>query len=86
VGCSDEDIWAKPSKWAVMQRGRKTAVKLYDTEADASASLASNQYVEYRPGIATRCESYCPVAQFCDQWDNDPRRKAKMEMESLFNA
>lgn len=84
VGCSDEDIWAKPSRWAVMQRGRKTAVKLYDSEAEASATLASNQYVEYRPGIATRCESYCPVAPFCEQWRNDPRRKATSEMENLF--
>ncbi len=84
IGCSDEDIWAKPSKWAVMQKGRKTAVKLYDNEADASASLLSNQYVEYRPGQATRCESYCPVAAFCPQWQADPRRPTTT-MEPLFS-
>lgn len=77
-GCTDEDIWAKPSKWAVMKKGRQSAVKLLDTEADAQAYLASNSvpggYIEYRAGSATRCESYCPVASFCEQWQNDPRR------------
>lgn len=77
-GCTDEDIWAKPSKWAIMKKGRQSAVKLCDSEADARAYLASNSvpggYVEYRPGSATRCESYCPVANFCQQWHNDPRR------------
>jgi hypothetical protein len=85
VGCSDEDIWAKPSKWAVMQRGRKTAVRLYDSADEAGlAVVRADYYVEYRPGIATRCESYCPVAQFCDQFKNDPRRKDTPEMENLF--
>lgn len=77
-GCTDEDIWAKPSKWAVMKKGRQSAVKLCDSEADARDYLANNSvpggYIEYRPGSATRCESYCPVANFCQQWHNDPRR------------
>ncbi len=76
--CSDEDIWAKPSKWAVMKKGRQSAVKLLDSEADARAYMASNSvpggYIEYRPGSATRCESYCPVAAFCTQWAADPRK------------
>jgi hypothetical protein len=28
--CSDEDRWAKPEKWALMKKGQKRAVKLYD--------------------------------------------------------
>ncbi len=86
LGCSDEDIWAKPSKWALMQKGRKTAVRLYDTAEEAQAAVSTNQYVEYRPGIATRCESYCPVSQFCEQWRNDPRRRTTNLSENLFNA
>ena len=85
--CTDAEIWAKPSKWAVMQKGRKTAVRLYDSADEAGlAVVRADYYVEYRPGIATRCESYCPVAQFCDQFQNDPRRKDTPEMENLFNA
>jgi ABC-type transporter Mla MlaB component len=86
-GCSDEDIWAKPSKWALMKRGRKTAVRLYDTREEAEAENYGNgSWVEYRPGQATRCESYCPVSRFCEQWANDPRRKQPSEMENLFNV
>lgn len=85
VGCSDEDIWAKPSKWALMKPGRKTALKLYDSAEEAEAAKTTGLYVEYRPGSATRCESYCPVSTFCSQWANDPRRKASTE-ETLFNV
>ncbi len=86
-GCSDEDIWAKPSKWALMKRGRKTAVRLYDTKEEADAENSGvGSYIEYRPGVATRCESYCPVSQFCQQWANDPRRKQPSEAENLFNV
>lgn len=89
VPCSDADIWAKPSKWAVMKRGRQSAVKLFDSEAEAADYLRANNvpggYIEYRPGIATRCESYCPVSQFCEQWANDPRRKTTNNVvETLF--
>lgn len=76
--CSDEDIWAKPSKWAVMKKGRQSAVKLCDSEADARSYMASNSvaggYIEYRRGSATRCESYCPVSAYCSQWAADPRK------------
>lgn len=89
--CTDEDIWAKPSKWAVMKKGRQSAVKLCDSEADARAYMASNSvpggYIEYRAGTATRCESYCPVSAFCQQWVNDPRNpKTTSITETLFNA
>lgn len=85
--CSDADIWAKPSKWAVMKRGRQSAVRLFESQAEALdmvASLGSGHSIEYRPGQATRCESYCPVAQFCAQWAADPRRKEPSAMEGLF--
>jgi hypothetical protein len=73
--CSDADIWAKPSKWALMRKGAARAVKLFDTQAEAQEAVNStNLYVEHRPGQATRCESYCPVAQWCPQWQADPRR------------
>ena len=93
-GCSDEEIWAKPSKWAVMQRGRKTAVRLLDSREEAEAYIRaqgiSGATVEYRPGVATRCESYCPVSQWCEQWANDPRNTAKSSSDTvvkgLFNA
>lgn len=86
--CSDADIWAKPSKWAVMKKGRASAVKLFDDQrlAEEFAGSLSGHTVEYRPGQATRCESYCPVAEFCQQWQMDPRNKGTSTVaESLFS-
>jgi len=66
--CTPEERWEKPSKWAVMKQGNKRAVKLHNTEEGAEKhkdELGKNYYVEHRPGERTRCEHYCPVAQFC---------------------
>lgn len=73
--CDDDTRWHKPDKWAVMRRGQKRAVKLFDSEsaatkhADWLMNQASNKgrmcYVEFREGEDTRCQSYCSVAQFC---------------------
>jgi hypothetical protein len=84
--CSDADIWAKPSKWALMRKGAARAVKLFDTQAEAQEAVNSaNLFVEHRPGQATRCESYCPVAQWCPQWAADPRRPTSTSVaETLF--
>lgn len=87
--CSDADIWAKPSKWAVMKKGRASAVKLFDSPGEAGefASGLAGHSVEYRPGQATRCESYCPVADFCEQFKNDPRNRGTSSVtESLFST
>ena len=70
IQCTDEERWARPTKYALMKRGRKTALKLFDDRAAASslAADASDLYVEERPGAQVRCESYCAVARFCPQY------------------
>jgi hypothetical protein len=76
VECSDEDVWAKPTKYAVMRQGRQSAIRLYDTLADAEAHLGTlngSHYIEMRNGEAVRCQSYCAAAPFCKQWANDAR-------------
>jgi hypothetical protein len=73
--CSTADTWTKPTKYALMKAGRKSAVRLYATahEAREEASRLGQSYsVEYRAGQAVRCESYCPASQFCEQWKNNP--------------
>lgn len=75
--CTDEDIWAKPPKWAIMKAGRKTAVRVLDSPEAADVFLknlgGSGSYIEMRPGEAIRCKTYCNVARFCPQWKSDPR-------------
>ncbi len=73
IGCTDEERWARPSQYAVMKRGRKKALKLFQA-CDIEQSyimadrLGAGHYVEYRPGNNIRCERYCDVAQFCPQY------------------
>jgi len=72
--CTDSERWAKPAKWAVMKKGRKSAVKLFDSEREASLFINNQEganalFIEHRPGEFTRCsQNFCGVAQFCDQY------------------
>lgn len=70
--CSDEERWAKPEKFAVMKVGRKAAVKLFDTYAEAQRFIAKSSDsglldIQHRQKQYTRCGSYCPVAHVCPQ-------------------
>lgn len=76
--CTDEERWHRPPKFAVMKNGRKTAIKLFDSEADAIAFIAAATdarylYVETRPGSYLRCQKYCSAAAFCPQWADTPK-------------
>jgi hypothetical protein len=69
VSCSSEERWARSTKYALMKEGRKSAVKLYDEEGEArAAAVPRDLYVEVRPGLSVRCESYCAVSRFCPQF------------------
>lgn len=65
--CTPDEQWAQPEKWALMKKGRKTAIKLYEVKP-AHVELAEGQFWEHRPGAKRRCESYCSVAAHCAQW------------------
>lgn len=68
IECSAEERWERRTKYAMMKRGRKSAIKLFDTHEEAVAAIhQSDHYVEIRPGASTRCESYCAVSAFCSQ-------------------
>lgn len=69
--CSSEERWADPAVFAVMKKGRKSAVKLHSSETDAQAhaeSLGADHYVEYRPGVDRKCEGYCSCKDFCSYY------------------
>lgn len=74
--CTPEERWQTADVFALRKEGRKTAVKLYATEAEANEALVAagaKHYIEHRPGKCVRCESYCPVAEFCEQWKNSQK-------------
>jgi hypothetical protein len=69
IECSAEERWERQTKYALMRRGRKSALKLFETHEEAVAALARpDHYIETRRGASTRCESYCAVSPFCPQY------------------
>ena len=72
IHCTPEETWEKPTIYAAMKKGRKSAVKLYNSEDEAKERVASegdNFYVEVRKGEKTRCaQDWCGVSQWCDQY------------------
>lgn len=70
--CTDEERWLRGEKYAVMKKGRKSAVKLFDTKEDANGWIEQQDEaftIEHRPGEPVRCAgNYCGVAQWCKQF------------------
>jgi len=66
--CTPEERWERPTRFALMKKGRKRALKLFEREIDALAAAdgASEMKVELRPGENVRCLHYCPVVSYCD--------------------
>ena len=73
--CTDEERWKTEDVWALMKEGRKSAVKLFDseTEARAAAESAGNGHsVVHRRGEYRRCADYCSVSHGCPVWTAVP--------------
>ena len=75
--CTDTERWAKPTKYAVMKEGRKSAIRLLDSQQEYTDWLAANPqkgkiYQEIRPGEFTMCSEYCSAAPFCSQNQDEP--------------
>lgn len=68
--CTDDERWVRETKFAVKREGRKTAIRVLDSEQEAK-ELAEKEkgYVEIRKGEAIRCTgNFCGVAQWCSQY------------------
>ena len=71
--CNESERWLRGEKWAVMKKGRKSAIRggLKKTEEEATElvnTLDSKHYVEHRAGRNVRCEgNFCQVAEWCSQ-------------------
>tara|TARA_Y100001938_G_C8012982_1_gene391050 strand:- start:278 stop:1033 length:756 start_codon:yes stop_codon:yes gene_type:complete len=78
--CTSAEMWERPTKWAVMKQGRKSALRLLDSKQQAleycvsknlmndNDELKADHYLEMRTGEKVRCENYCAVAPFCNQF------------------
>ena len=73
--CSPSERWASPEKYAVMKKGRKTAVRVFEVKADAEKFIEEldekdreNHSIETRPGANKKCENYCACCKFCSYY------------------
>ena len=65
--CSKEERWATEDKYAVMKTGRKTALKLCNSEEEAKSLMdqMGGTSIEFRPGVSKKCLDYCSCKEFC---------------------
>ena len=74
--CSQEERWQDPTKYAVKKEGRKSAVRVLGSEEKAEELIAEKSFsdvkgeyfIEVRPSVPKKCESYCAVKEFCNFW------------------
>lgn len=66
--CTAEEMWEKPTVWAVKKPGAARAKSLHYTESDAVKAAGDDLEIELRRGERTRCQNYCQVRDFCSQW------------------
>jgi hypothetical protein len=68
--CTAAEKWEKKDVFAVMKKGRKSAVRLHDTRAAADAMVAEGKGDEVilRKGECTRCSEYCAVNMLCSTY------------------
>jgi hypothetical protein len=77
--CTPEEKWQRPTVYALMKKGRKSAIKVENTMEDIRNYVIKKGIVVGekgysvvdRPGACVRCDSYCQVLCFC------PYNKAK---------
>ena len=76
--CTDEERGRRKDTYRVEKKGRKTAVRVLDTQEEA------NEYVEGHKdskllkvvetkGECVRCANYCDVAEFCNQYKEESK-------------
>lgn len=73
--CSPEECWQKSDTFAVMKKGRKSALRVLDSSNEARTYISEKNLtndlqtgkirIEKRPGENTKCLRYCSVAQVC---------------------
>lgn len=69
--CTPQEMWEKPTVWALKRTGKLRASSLHHTQEDADDALAkagAGFEIEVRPGERTRCATFCPVNAYCQQW------------------
>jgi hypothetical protein len=77
--CTEHERWSKPTTYAVMKEGRKTALRVFEEKELAEQYLASLEekkaYIEERKGSDPKCEEYCSCCEWCEYWQKNYANK-----------
>jgi len=71
--CTPEERWQKETQYALMKKGRKSAVRCMDSPQEIQDYAINknikidgqHHWIQERPGEDTRCEGWCDVCDFC---------------------
>ena len=68
--CTEDEMWSKPTVYAIVKDGGKRAIPggLCATQAEADAKMGPKMHVEVRVGGRVRCAEYCVVSHLCSQY------------------
>lgn len=68
--CTPEERYNKGDKYAVMKKGRKTAMRVLDFDYQAEQWKKENggDYIEVRKGEDKKCANYCSCKEFCSYY------------------
>lgn len=68
--CTPEERFNSGDKFAVMKKGRKTALRVLDTEDEAETWKEENggDFIEVRKGEDKKCLDYCNACKFCSHY------------------
>lgn len=69
--CTSAEMWEKDPVYAVKKEGAVRAKSLHESMEEAEEALeklGKGFYIETRRGERTRCENFCQVSQFCEQY------------------
>ena len=74
--CSEDERWIRETTYAVKKEGRKTAVRVLETEEEAKAMAEEVKgYVEIRKGEPVRCAgNFCGVSAWCKQYQQEKEK------------
>lgn len=68
--CTPDERFNSGDKFAVMKKGRKTALRVLDSEEAAEKWKADNggDHIEIRRGEDKKCVDYCSACEFCNYY------------------
>ena len=80
--CTPEQMWEKPTTYAVKKIGGIKARNVCATQEEAAEKIAEygkDYEIEVRQGERTRCANFCSVRDFCSQWKEYEAQRSTSE-------